>query len=216
MSEQTGGRRAAVVFDLGGVLVDWHPRYLYQALIPDADEREWFFTHVCSGDWIEQQDSGRSWSAANAELIGRFPQHRHLIEAFRERWLEMLRGPIVDSVALLERLHARGVRLLALTNWAADTYQLALPQLPFLQRFEAVLVSGEVGLVKPDRRIFDLFIERFGVDPAVSLFVDDRAANVTAARAVGFDAVEYQSAELLEAELSRRGLLPAGSAGQRP
>ena len=207
MAELTGSRPDTVVFDLGGVLVDWHPRYLYESLIPDAVEREWFFAHVCTGDWIVQQDAGRPWAEANAELIGRFPAHRQLIEAFRERWLEMLRGPIAESTALLDRLHAQGVRLLALTNWAADTYQLALPRLPLLQRFEAVLVSGEVGLVKPDRRIFDLFVQRFGVDPHASLFIDDRAANVAAAREVGFDAIEYRSAEGLAAELSRRSLL---------
>jgi 2-haloacid dehalogenase len=197
----------SVVFDLGGVLVDWDPRYLYQELISDCEQREWFLRECCSREWILEQDLGRPWAEGNALLIKRHPAHRTHIEAFRERWLEMLRGTITESVSVLSRLHQCKVPLYALSNWAADTFALSAERLPFLDLFSGVLISGEVGVRKPDPRIFQLLGERYGVEPETSVFIDDTRENVEAARALGFDTIHCTSPSVLRDELTRRGLL---------
>ncbi|MDA9406436.1 MULTISPECIES: HAD family hydrolase [unclassified Bradyrhizobium] len=203
----------SIVFDLGGVLVDWDPRYLYQQLIPDHEEREWFLRECCSRDWILEQDLGRPWVEGNEILIARYPEHRHLIEAFRARWRDMLRGPIAETVSLLGRLHQRDVPLYALSNWSADTFELSRDRLPFLGMFSGVLISGEVGIRKPDRRFFHILGERYGVEPNTSVFVDDTKENVDAAAALGFDAIHCISPAALQHEFERRGLLDTSHDG---
>lgn len=196
-----------VVFDLGGVLIDWNPRYLYRKLfVGDEAGMERFLAEVCSQDWNECQDAGRSWAEGIAEAVARHPQHEPLIRAYRERWEEMLAGPLHDSVALLERLHAHGVRLLALTNWSAETFPLARRLFPFLGRFEGILVSGDEGLKKPDPAIFRLLVARYALQPERSLFIDDSPRNVAAASALGFRALRFTDAEALRAALLAHGL----------
>lgn len=196
-----------VVFDLGGVLIDWNPRYLYRKLFAgDEAGMERFLAEVCSQDWNECQDAGRPWAEGIAEAVARHPQHEALIRAYRERWEEMLAGPLHDSVALLERLHARGVRLLALTNWSAETFPLARRLFPFLGRFEGILVSGDEGLKKPDPAIFRLLVARYALQPERSLFIDDSPRNVAAASELGFRALRFTDAEALRAALLAHGL----------
>lgn len=207
--EASPDRPDAVVFDFGGVLVDWDPRYLYEKIIADPAEREWFLAEVCNGAWIVQQDHGRTWQQANTELIVRYPDRRHEIEAFRARWSEMLRGPIAGTVAILERLHERGHRLLALSNWAADTFEMSRWRLPFLDLFDGLVISGQVGLSKPDPLIFHHMAHTHGVALENCVFVDDAARNVEAARALGIDAIHFETPAQLERELLSRGLLTA-------
>lgn len=196
-----------VVFDLGGVLIDWNPRYLYRRLFDDEAAMEHFLAHVCTGPWNEQQDAGRPWSEAIEGLQAKHPEHAPLIAAFRERWEEMLAGPIAGSVELLAELRSRGVRLYALTNWSNETFPRALELYDFLHWFQGIVVSGEERLIKPDPRIYQCLFERYGVDPARSLYIDDARRNVDAAAALGMQAWWFQGADGLRTWLASHGLV---------
>lgn len=200
-----------VVFDLGGVLVDWNPRYLYRQLFDDEAAMEHFLAEICTGPWNEQQDAGRSWREAIALRSAEHPEYAPLIAAFRERWDEMLAGPIAGSVQLLAELKARGVRLYALTNWSQETFPRALELYDFLHWFEGIVVSGEERLIKPDPRIFQRLFERYGIEPSRSLYIDDARRNVDAAAALGMQAWWFQGADGLRAWLAAHGLVDTGA-----
>jgi 2-haloacid dehalogenase len=196
-----------VVFDLGNVLIAWDPRRLYRQLIEDEERMEWFLREICNSAWNEQQDAGRPWSEATALLRGRYPEHADLIDAYRLRWEETLVGPIEGTVALLAELKARGVRLLALTNWSQETFPIARQRYPFLQWFEGIVVSGEERLIKPDPRIYQCLLERYAVDPARALYIDDSARNVAAAEALGMHGWWFSEPAGLRTRLADLGLL---------
>ncbi|MBB5461783.1 HAD family hydrolase [Paraburkholderia sp. Cpub6] len=201
----------AVVFDFGGVLIDWSPEYLYRELIPDEVERRWFLTHVCSMDWVIRQDGGQPIVEATDELIARFPDHEPLIRAFYERWHQMVAGVLDDGIALMEKLEAAEVPLFGLTNWSAETFPYAWEHYPVLRRFRDVVVSGRVKLVKPDPAIFAEMRRRIelqmpGVEPAELVFIDDNAKNAEAATALGWHGVHHTSTAQTEAELRELGL----------
>jgi 2-haloacid dehalogenase len=207
MAQSGGGRGPAIVFDLGGVLIDWNPRHLYRKLIEDEATMEWFLAEVCHSAWNEEQDRGRSFAAAIEEAAARHPEHRPLIEAYFARWDEMMAGPIDGSVVILEELEARGHELHALTNWSAETFPFARDRFAFLDRFQNILVSAEVGLIKPDPRIFELLLERIGRRPAECVYIDDNPKNAAGAAAIGLDAIAFEGTDQLRAELARRALL---------
>ncbi len=202
----------AVVFDLGGVLIDWNPRHLYRKLLPDDASIEDFLAEVCTSEWNYQQDAGRTVAEAVGELSGRHPDKAGLIAAYYERWEEMLGGAIDPSVALLEELDAAGVPLYALTNWSRETFPIARRRFPFLARFRGVVVSGEERAAKPDPRIYRILLERYGLQPAACLFVDDVAKNVEGARAAGMEGLLFTSAAELRRELGARSILAGGPA----
>jgi 2-haloacid dehalogenase len=201
-------RPTAVIFDLGGVLVDWDPRYLYRQLFDDADEMESFRAEVTAAEWNAHQDAGRPWAEAVELLVAEHPERRELIEAFHRRWPEMLAGEIPGTVDVLADLRAAGVRLIALSNWSAETFPVARERFDFLAWFEGIVISGDIGVNKLDRRIFDHLTDQFGIEPAATLFVDDSSANVDAATALGFGAIQFTDATALRRELVRHGLLP--------
>src|SRR5262245_51406935 len=183
----------SVVFDLGGVLIDWNPRYLYRKLFNgDEAAMEHFLAHVCNGAWNLAQDAGRSWAEAIEILCVDYPQHRPLISAYRERWDEMLNGPIDGTLQILAELRAKGVPLYALTNWSAETFPIAKERYEFLGWFSDILVSGQEGLIKPDRRIYELLLSRNGLAAAESVFIDDAPKNVEGARAAGMAALHFE------------------------
>jgi 2-haloacid dehalogenase len=198
-----------VVFDLGGVLIDWNPRYVYRSLFDDEQAMERFLTEICSAEWNAQQDAGRSWSEAVRVLVEEHPEYEREIRAYHERWVEMLGGPIQETVDVLADLRAAGVRLFALSNWSTETFVVArqIPEYRFLDRFDGIVISGDVGITKPDPRIFRHLLERHHLDPARTLFVDDIDRNVDAARALGMKAIVFKSGEALRADLRAAGLL---------
>lgn len=196
-----------VVFDLGGVLVDWNPRHLYRKLIRDERTLERFLAEICPQSWNERQDAGRPLADATAERVALFPQHAELIAAYYGRWEEMLSGAMTETVELLEALHARGVPLFALTNWSAELFPIARRRFGFLERFRGIVVSGEEGLIKPDAAIFRLLCERHGIVPESALFIDDNSANIMAAAALGFATHRYTGAPALRASLAEYDLL---------
>jgi 2-haloacid dehalogenase len=204
-------RPTAVVFDLGGVLIDWNPRHLYRSLFDDEAEMERFLAEVTTQAWNHEQDRGRPFAEAIAQLTREHPDRVDLIEAYWDRWPEMLSEPFHETVAVLAALRSTGVRLLALTNWSAETFPFAAPRYPFLDWFEAVIVSGEVELVKPDPAIFRLLVDRYGLEPSQTVLIDDTIANVQAAAALGFRTIRFTDAAALSRDLGAMGLLETGS-----
>jgi 2-haloacid dehalogenase len=206
----------AVVFDLGGVLIDWDPRYLYRKLLADEAAVEEFLATVCTPEWNAEQDRGRPFAEGVAELVERYPVHAAAITAYHERWTEMLGGDISGTVELLAELRAAGVPLYALTNWSAETFGIARERFEFLSWFDGVLVSGEERMIKPDPAIFRLLLDRFGLDPQATFYVDDGPANVAAASELGFDAVRFTGPGRLRRDLETRGLLARSAPSARP
>ena len=198
---------AAVVFDLGGVLIDWDRRHLYRKLFGTEEEMETFLATICTMEWNDQLDRGRPFAEAVAELSAQHPDHAELIDAYHSRWIEMVAGVMDDTVAVATELHDRGVPVYALSNWSHETFQLVRHEFPFLDRFDGVLLSGEVGVTKPDRRIFAELCRRFELDAANTVFIDDLQANVDGARAAGLQALLFESATTLREDLTRLGLL---------
>jgi 2-haloacid dehalogenase len=204
----------AVVFDLGGVLIDWDPRYLYRTLLETDDEIDAFLHEVGFARWNHEMDAGEhTWAEAVEALTARHPHHRHLIEAYPLRFAETVPGPIHGTVELLAELHSTGTTLLALTNWSAETFSVARERFEFLQLFDGIVVSGEERLAKPDPAIFRVLVDRYALDPARTMFVDDRQANVDAAESVGLRGALFTGPEDLRDELSRLSLLPRAAAG---
>ena len=199
------------MFDLGGVLIDWDPRHLYRELFDDPAEMERFLAEVATSAWNREQDGGRPFAEGVAVLVAEYPEHRELIEAYQDRWSDMLGGGIDGTVAILENLHASGVPTYALSNWSAETFPQARARFPFLDLFDGIVISGEVGLLKPDEAIFEHLAERFGFDPAEAVFVDDLPDNVATARRLGFRAIRFTTPDDLRAELEDLGLLPPRS-----
>ena len=198
-----------VVFDIGNVLIRWDQRALYRQIFPTEDAVEWFLGNVCTMDWNHEQDRGRSFEDGIAELTARFPEHAEAIAAYHHRWNETILGPIEGSVAILEQLSAQGTPLYAITNWHQDKFRETQARFPFLSTsFRDIVVSGDERVVKPDPAIYRLLLDRNGLEAASCLFIDDNAANVAGAEAVGMKAHHFTSPESLRAELVRAGVLP--------
>lgn len=185
----------ALILDIGGVVVDWNPRYLYDRLIPDERQRDRFLAEICPAWWNVELDRGRPFESAVRERVRDHPEWADCIRAYHRRWVEMLGGLVAGMEALLLELRAAGAPLYAITNWSAETFPLARRKFPVLEVFDdAVVVSGEVGLIKPDPRIFELALGRFGLDAARCLFVDDSEHNVVAADRLGIRAERFTDA----------------------
>lgn len=196
----------SVVFDLGGVLIDWNPRYVYRELFDDEEQMEWFLGNICTSEWNAQQDAGRTFKEATKELLEKHPEHEALIRAYYERWEDMLAGPIPGTVEILREVRDSPYRLYALTNWSAESFPVARERYDFLNWFEGIVVSGEICMIKPHPEIFDHLAERFNLKPPATVFIDDVAANVDAARAAGYLAVQFQNPEQLRSDLKEAGV----------
>lgn len=195
-----------IVFDIGKVLIHYDPNLPFSRIIPDAEERQWFFANVCTHDWNIEQDRGRDWNEAEALLIAQFPERETQIRAFRQHWAEMVPHAYDDSVAIMTGLIDAGRDVTMLTNFAADTFGEARRMYPFLNIPRGVTVSGEIGLIKPDEAIYDKHAGDFGLEPAHTVFIDDSYANVEGARAAGWQAVHFTGAEKLKADLAALGV----------
>lgn len=197
----------AIVFDIGNVLIEWDPRHLYRRIFATPDEIEHFLSTVCTSAWNLEIDRGRPFAEAVAELIARFPAYEAAIRAFDERWAEMVPGLIPGTLALMERLEARGAPLYAITNFSAEKFAEARLRFPFLDRFRGVIVSAHERLLKPDRAIFELLLSRYGLRAEECLFIDDSPANVAGARDVGMAAHHFKDAAGLEKTLAAHQLI---------
>ena len=208
MTAASNGAIDAVIFDIGGVLLDWDPRYLYRRLIDDEAEMERFLRHVCTMEWHEANDLGVPFEVTCAQLAAEHPDHAELIWAWGRRSEEMVRGPIDGTVAILRELKDDGkVRLFALTNMEATTYPLRRDRYDFLRWFEGTVVSSSEGVIKPDERIFRVLLERYGLTAASTLMVDDNPRNVAAAAELGMPTVLFESPDGLRRTLEEHGVL---------
>ncbi len=197
-----------IVFDLGGVLIDWNPEYLYSRIFPDEEERRWFLSTICTLDWNEQQDAGRSLAEGTEWLVKKFPGHEASIRAYYGRWKEMLGGPIHETVEIFRQLKAKPhLKLYALTNWSAETFPVALELYDFLHWFDGRLVSGEEKVRKPFKEIYQLLIDRYHIDPKTAVYVDDNIRNVLPARELGFYGIHFRTPQLFKEELKGLGVL---------
>ncbi|HYF32412.1 MAG TPA: HAD family phosphatase [Chitinophagaceae bacterium] len=193
-----------IVFDLGGVLVDWNPDYVYRTIFEDDEKMRWFYNNICTPDWNEEQDAGRPLKEATEQLVTKFPEHEQNIRAYYGRWEEMLGGPITGSVELLRELKdSKRFKLYALTNWSHETFPVALQKYEFLHWFDGRLVSGEEKTRKPFLKIYELLIERFGIDPTTAVYIDDNKRNLEPAAQLGFATIHFKSPEQLREELDR-------------
>jgi 2-haloacid dehalogenase len=200
----------AVVFDLGGVLVDWDPRYLLRKVLPGREaEMEAILADALNHDWNLARDHGDSWPDAMAELAAMYPQWADVFREYDERWAETLAGSHEDSVAVLRELHEHRVPLYALSNWSAEKFPHAEERYEWLDWFDGVVVSGRVKLAKPDPAIFHYLFETYGLQARDVLFVDDHEPNIVAARALGMATHHFRDAAGLRADLVAHGLLEA-------
>jgi len=196
-----------VVFDVGNVIVRWDPRTLYSKIFPDSAERDWFLANVCTMAWHTRHDDGVPFAENRAPLIAEFPQYEAAIVAWEARWWEMFSGPIAETVEAIEALHARGVTLLGLTNMPSTMKVGTFAMSPAFWLLGHIVVSGDVGLSKPDPRIFAYTAEKAGLPPGELLFVDDSRGHVDAAAACGFDIHHFVDPAALRPALAARGLL---------
>jgi 2-haloacid dehalogenase len=198
----------AIVFDLGGVLIDWKPEYLYRNIFTHEADMQQFLDTVCTGDWNEEQDAGRTLKEGTALLERQFPQHAENIRAYYDRWEEMLGGPIDGTVEVFKELKATGkYKSYALTNWSAETFPIAQQKYDFLNWFDGIVVSGTEKMRKPNPLFYQLILERYQLQADEVLFIDDNLRNVQAARKLGIESVHFESPEELRAELEKRGRL---------
>ena len=201
-------RRSVVVFDVGGVLLEWDPRHLYRKLFDgDDNAMEHFLGNVCTVEWNERQDAGRTFADAAAELLPQHADKAHLIHAFGRRFDEMIPGAIEETVAILRELKRAGVPLYAVTNWSAETFPAAQKRFDFLAEFDGIVVSGEEGVIKPDPRIFRILLDRYDIPADAAVFIDDNPANADAATNLGIHGIHFRSPADLRRELVALGLL---------
>ena len=189
----------AVIFDLGGVLIDWNPEYVYLDVFDgDRNKMQWFFDEICTHDWNENQDAGYPLQKATEERVALFPEHEELIRIFYGRWEEMLGDAIDGTVQILKKLvDNKDYKVVALTNWSHETFPIALERFEFLQWFEGIVVSGEEKTRKPFHDIYDLTLKRFDLTAEQTVFIDDNLRNIKAAQQIGINGIHFESPETL-------------------
>lgn len=196
-----------IVFDLGGVLVDWNPEYVYRTIFEKEEDMRWFFQHITTSDWNEEQDAGRTLAEGTELLVKQFPDHEANIRAYYGRWEEMLGGAIEGTVDILRHLkNNTDYRLYALTNWSAETFPIALKRYEFLHWFEGIVVSGDEKTRKPYFPIYQTLLSRFDIDPATAVYTDDNMRNLHPAKELGMNIIHFKSPQQFKAELEALGV----------
>ena len=190
-----------VIFDFGGVLVEWNPRFLYRDYFQDENEMELFLHSVCTDEWNLEQDKGRSLAEGTQLLQKKFPGFHDLIQLYYDKWEQMLNGEFPESVSILYKLKEK-YKIYGLTNWSAETIGIAYERFPFFKVFDGIVVSGEEKMVKPDKRIYHLLLDRYHLKAANTVFIDDNLMNVIAAKEIGLYAIHFKNPGQLEAELA--------------
>jgi 2-haloacid dehalogenase len=192
-----------IIFDLGAVLIDWNPHYMYRTVFSDEEEMKNFLSTVCTSDWNEEQDAGRSLQEGTEILIKQFPEHEVNIRAFYTRWEEMLGDAFWDTVEIFKELKdSNKYKIYALTNWSAETFPVALKRFDFLNWFDGIVVSGAEKMRKPKPEFYQILLDRHTVKPEEALFIDDNYRNILAAEKLGIKSIHFTSAELLRKELA--------------
>lgn len=192
-----------IIFDLGGVLIDWNPEYVYLDVFKgDREKMKWFFDNICTHDWNENQDAGYPLAKATEERVALFPEHEHLIRMYYGRWVDMLGEAIFDTVDILDQLISKKqYKVVALTNWSHETFPIALERFEFLHWFEGIVVSGEEKTRKPFKEIYETTLNRFNIKAEQSIFIDDNSRNIEAAEALGINGVHFKNSKFLIEQL---------------
>lgn len=191
-----------IIFDLGGVLIDWDPKYVYRTIFKTEEEVDWFLNNITTMEWNVEQDGGRTIAEANEILIAQYPEHADNIKIYYDRWEEMLGGPIEENVALFKELKdSEKYKMVALTNWSAETFPVAIDRYGFLGWFDGIVVSGVEKCKKPDRKIYDIILNRYNLVPSESVFIDDNKDNISAAQKLGIKTVHCQTPEQVRNDL---------------
>jgi 2-haloacid dehalogenase len=195
-----------IIFDFGGVLIDWNPRYMYQNEFEENSEMERFLRRICTEDWNLQQDKGRPLAEGTRILQDKFPEHAVKIQLFYDQWEKMIKGCIPQNVAVLQELKEK-YKLYGLTNWSAETFPVVFKRYPFFKLFDGIVISGEEKLIKPDKKIFERLLERYHLEAKNALFIDDNVNNIQAAKKMGFATIHVQEKTDLKTELHALGLI---------
>ncbi|HEY9362125.1 MAG TPA: HAD family phosphatase [Chitinophagaceae bacterium] len=196
-----------IIFDLGGVLIDWNPAYVFDTFFDDEEKKKFFFENICTPDWNEQQDAGRKIQEATNDLVALHPGWEEAIRAYYGRWTEMLGGPITETVDIFRQLKNNSThKFYALTNWSGELFPIALDRYDFLKWFDGIVVSGDEKTRKPFPEIYTTLLSRFNINPQKALFIDDSLRNIKGAEALGINCIHFQSAKTLPHQLNEWGI----------
>lgn len=202
------GNISAILFDFGNVLLEWNPRYVYRRYFPDdEDAMERFLHEVNFMDWNSQQDKGRTFAEGIAVLSQQFPHYAELIQAYHDNWIDSIVGHLEGTVKLMKQLKEAGYSLYGLSNWSAETFPIAREQYDFFDLLDDIVISGEVGTIKPEPEIFEIALKRIGKPARECLFIDDSVANIEQASRMGFATIHFRSSEQLEEDLHKMQML---------
>lgn len=182
-----------IIFDFGGVLLDWNPRYLYKSYFNNDEEMEHFLADICNGEWNIKQDAGRPFAEAVKELQAKFPEYAEAIQMYDDDWEKMLKCELPESIDLLKELKSMGYGIYGLTNWSAEKIGYAFANYSFFSLFDGIVVSGVEKIVKPDRKIYEILLERYSLKPGECVFIDDNPDNVDMAKALGINAIRFDN-----------------------
>ena len=197
----------AIIFDFGNVLLEWNPWYVYRRHFHDEEAMKKFFQEVDFVAWNAKQDKGRTFKEGVADLSAQFPHHAQLIQAYHEHWQDSIGDAITGTVEILKRLKHAGYPLYGLSNWSAETFPFAREKYDFFDMFDDMVISAEVGFVKPEPEIYHLLLEKIGKPANECLFIDDSLANIEQAKGMGFVTIHFTSPEQLEIELRQMEIL---------
>lgn len=195
-----------IVFDFGGVLLDWNPRYLYRGYFRDDDEMEHFLSDICNSEWNTRQDAGRPFAEAVRLLQSEHPEYSEAIRMYDEQWDKMLKCEFPDSIGLLKELKSKGYGIYGLTNWSAEKIGVAFSRYDFFSLFDGIVVSGEEKVAKPDQKIFRILLDRYGLKAGECVFIDDSQPNVDAAASLGFNAIRFDDVAEVRSRLAALGI----------
>ena len=195
-----------IIFDFGGVLVDWDPHRMLDAYFGSREKADWFIANICTGEWNAQMDAGKPFSQGIAELSAEYPEWSTEIQAYFDRWIEMIGGEIPGMLEVMIDLKRKGYKMYGLTNWSAETFCQVRHKFEVFDQLDGMLVSGEEKMLKPDPAFFQLLVDRFNLNPAECLFIDDNQPNVDGARRFGLNAIRFRDAATLRKELITLGI----------
>ena len=197
-----------IIFDLGGVLIDWSPKYVYRNVFNgDKEKVDWFLNNICTMDWNMEQDAGRTWKEATNLLINKHPEYEEWIRIYYDKWEDMLKGSIQETVTLLNKLKQNDdCKLYSLTNWSSETFPIAIKRFEFLQHFEGIVVSGDEKTRKPFSKIYEIILDRYNIIPEKAVFIDDNLDNIITAKKLGINGIHFKSASQLKNSLISLGV----------
>ncbi len=192
-----------IIFDFGGVLLDWNPHYLYDPYFGDVEKAEWFLTNICTYPWNAQHDAGKPVAEGTTELVAQYPEWEKEIRMYYDEFEEMLSGQITDMEDYIKELKGRGFRIYGLSNWSVETFAMIRPKYPILDLMEDMVISGKEKVMKPDAKIYQIALSRFGIKPEESVFIDDNVNNIIGCKAAGIHGIVFKDAGQLRSDLEK-------------